>query len=77
MHSVEVRRGGSDLAAPMAQMRTWLDGKGIEPSLFRMSLIPGGTVFTVEFKDARAAAAFARALGGKMTPKRGDQPLAA
>ena len=42
MHVVEVRRNGDGLAGPMAEMREWLDNKHIEPTLFRLSLIPGG-----------------------------------
>lgn len=30
MHIVEVCREGDGLAAPMTQMRTWLDASGIE-----------------------------------------------
>ena len=37
MYTVEVFRGGAGLAAPMNQMRTWLDGKGIEPVIFRLA----------------------------------------
>lgn len=42
MHIVEIRRDGDDLAGPAAQMRTFLDGIGIQPSMFRVSLVPGG-----------------------------------
>jgi len=67
MQIVEVRRDGDDLAGPMAQMRTWLDGMGIQPTLFRMSLVPGGTLFRLEFAATREAVAFARAQGGTVT----------
>jgi hypothetical protein len=76
MYTVEVFRGGAGLAAPMHQMRTWLDGKGIEPVIFRLSLIPGGTVFRVEFRSVSEAEAFARALAGKVVEP-GDHSLAA
>jgi len=49
MHVVEVRRDGDALSGPMAEMREWLDDKHIELTLFRLSLIPGGTVFQLEF----------------------------
>jgi hypothetical protein len=77
MHIVEVRRDGDGLAAPMAQMRTWLDGRGIQPTVFRMSLIPGGTIFRLEFRAANEAGAFARALGGRVITERSGHPLAA
>jgi hypothetical protein len=77
MYIVEVFRGGAGLAAPMNQMRTWLDGKGIEPVIFRLSLIPGGTIFRVEFRLASAAEAFASALAGKVLVESDVRPLAA
>jgi hypothetical protein len=77
MHIVEIRRGGDDMAGPMNQMRTWLDGRSIEPVAFRMSVIPGGTVFLVELQDVREAAALARALGGKIIHEHRDHPAAA
>jgi hypothetical protein len=40
MQIVEIHRDGVDLVRPMAQMRTWLDGMGIQPLFFRMSPVP-------------------------------------
>jgi len=77
MYIVEVRRGGDDLASPMNQMRTWLDAKRIEPVVFQLSIIPGGTVFRVEFRSASEATAFARALSGRVSVEPGTHPLAA
>jgi hypothetical protein len=77
MYTVEVFRGGGRLAAPLHQMRTWLDGKGIQPVIFRLSLIPGGTIFRVEFRLAREAEAFASALVGKVLVEPDVRPLAA
>jgi hypothetical protein len=77
MYIVEVRRGGDDLASPMNQMRTWLDAKRIEPVVFQLSIIPGGTVFRVEFRSAGEATAFARALAGRVFVEPGTHPLAA
>ena len=77
MHIVEVRRGGDDLAAPMNQMRDWLDGKRIEPADFHLSLTPGGTVFWVEFRVVGESVAFARAFGGKVIIEPDGHPLAA
>src|SRR5438270_11144887 len=51
MHVVEVRRDGDALCGPMAEMREWLDDKHIEPTLFRLSLIPGSTVFQLDFRS--------------------------
>ena len=77
MYIVEVRRGGDDLASPMNQMRTWLDAKRIEPVVFKLSIIPGGSVFRVEFRSASEATAFARALAGRVFVEPGNHPLAA
>jgi hypothetical protein len=77
MHIVEVRRDGEDLAGPMTQMRIWLDGKSIAPTLFRMSIMPVGTIFYVEFRSAKEARTFARAFGGKVVSQPGDHPQAA
>jgi hypothetical protein len=66
MYVVEIRRDGDGLAEPMAAIRTWLDHKRVQPSVFRLSMIPGGTVFRLEFKRASEAEAFARAFGGQV-----------
>jgi len=77
MYIVEIRREGDNLAGPIEQMRTWLDANRIEPVVFRLSLIPGGTIFRVEFRSAREAAAFARAVVGRVIVEPGDHPIAA
>ena len=64
MHVVEVRRDGDALSGPMAEMREWLDDKHIELTLFRLSLIPGGTVFQLEFRLFTEAAVYAHAFSG-------------
>jgi hypothetical protein len=66
MHAVEFFHEGDGLAEPMEQIRTWLDHERIQPSVFRLSLISGGTVFRVEFNARREAEAFARAFGGEV-----------
>jgi hypothetical protein len=66
MYTVEVFRGGDGLAAPLHQMRTWLDGMHIEPVVFRLSIIPGGTIFRVEFRLVSEAEAFARVFAGEV-----------
>jgi len=77
MYTVKVRRHGEELAGPMAQMRTWLDSKGIEPIMFRMSLTRAATIFLIEFRTAFEARAFARALGGTVVSDPNHQPHAA
>ena len=77
MHVVEFRRAGDDIAGPMAQMRTWLDAKGMQPAMFRISLIPGATIFYVEFSTAREARAFAKSIGGTLILQSDAQPHAA
>ena len=77
MHIVEIPRDGEGLAGPMTQMRMWLDARRIEPATFGMSLIAGGTIFRLAFRDRRDAAAFARAFSGIVLPQPGDRPVAA
>ena len=77
MHIVEIPRDGEGLAAPMTQMRMWLDARRIEPATFGMSLIAGGTIFRLAFRDRRDAAALARAFSGIVLPQPGDRPVAA
>jgi hypothetical protein len=77
MYMVEVFRGGDGLAAPLHQMRTWLDGMRIQPVALRLSIIPDGTIFRVEFRLASEAAAFAEALDGKVSVEPADRSLAA
>ena len=50
----------------MANIRTWLDHRHIQPSVFRLSLIPGRTIFRLEFKAASEAEAFAGAFTGQV-----------
>ena len=66
MYVVEFRHDGDGLAEPMADIRTWLDQQRIQPSVFRLSLMPGGTIFHLEFKAASDAEAFAEAFDGQV-----------
>ena len=66
MYVVEFRHDGDGLAEPMADIRTWLDHQRIQPSVFRLSLMPGGTMFHLEFKAAIDAEAFAQAFAGQV-----------
>ena len=66
MYIVEFHHNGDGLAEPMAQIRVWLDRERIEPSVFQLALVAGGTIFRLEFKTARDAEALARAFGGQV-----------
>jgi hypothetical protein len=67
MYIVEIHSDGEGLAQPMEQVRTWLDHQKIQPSVFRLSLAPGGTIFRLEFKATSDAEAFAGAFAGQVT----------
>ena len=66
MYIVEIWHEGDALAEPMTQIRTWLDHEHIQPSVFRLSLLPGGTVFRLEFNIVCEAEAVARAFAGQV-----------
>ena len=67
MHIVGVRRRNADLAAAMAQMRTWLDNQAIEPVLFEIGFMPGReTRFRVQFRKQGDAVMFATSFDGEM-----------
>ena len=66
MYVVQFRHDGDGLAEPMADIRTWLDRERIQPSVFRMSLVLGATIFHLEFKAATDAETFARAFDGQV-----------
>ena len=70
MFIVEFFNQGDGLAGPMEQMRTWLDNEHVQPSVFRLSPIPGGTVFRMEFNAIREAEAFARAFSAQVIRER-------
>jgi len=77
MYIVEIRREGDGLAEPMAAIRAWLDHKRVQPSAFRLSMIPGGTIFRLEFKGSSEAEALARAFGGQVIDGEGTGSVAA
>jgi hypothetical protein len=58
MYIVEVRHDGDGLAEPMAKIPSWLDHERIQPSVFRLSLVVGATIFRLESKSATDAEAF-------------------
>jgi len=77
MHVVEIHHASEGLAAPMSQMRNWLDGKRIEPSTFQLSIIRSGTLFRLTFCERSQATAFARAFHGRIVVDTEDRTLAA
>lgn len=59
MHIVDIRRRGAELAACMAQMRTWLDHHRIQPRQFELAFLPGHEIrFRLAFRCAGEAASF-------------------
>jgi hypothetical protein len=67
MHVVEIRCPGRELGPLMAKMRTWLDRHQAEPGLFEVAFLPAREIrFRLQFNDADAASAFARAFEGQM-----------
>ena len=72
-HIVEVRRIGTDFAAAMAQMRMWLDDKGINPAEFDHSSGGPGVTFRLVFRAERDAVDFAEAFHGSLNDGRQPQ----
>lgn len=67
MHNVEVRRRTADLAAAMAQMRTWLDDQQMQPALFEITFLPGREIrFRLHFKKLGDAVTFASSFDGEV-----------
>jgi hypothetical protein len=64
LYTVEVRRIGADLAASMAEMRTWFDHHQISPAVFDHSSGGPGITFRVGCSQEDDAVAFARAFRG-------------
>ena len=60
------------MAETMEQIRTWLDHERIQPSVFQLSLIPGGTIFHLEFNAVSEAEAFTRAFAREVIPGERD-----
>jgi hypothetical protein len=67
MRIVEVRRHNAELADAMAQMRTWLDNRAIEPVLFEIGFLPGQeTRFRVQFRKRGDGVMFAASFDGEV-----------
>ena len=63
---VEVCVGNHGLVDLMAEMRTWLDHRRIEPNGFRHQRENGRMMFHVDFNSRPDATGFARAFGGRV-----------
>ena len=70
---VEVCVSGRELVDSMAEMRTWLDHRRIEPHGFRHCRDSARIMLHVDFNSEPDAIGFARAFGGRMV---GAQALA-
>lgn len=67
MHIVEVRRRAAELAAMMAQMRSWVDHHRAEPGAFEMAFLPERQLrCRLSFHRPSEALAFARAFDGEL-----------
>ena len=66
LYTVEVRLIGGEFMTSMAEMRTWLNHRRIEPDAFRHSPGGAGVTFRVDFKIESEATEFARAFGGRL-----------
>jgi hypothetical protein len=64
MHIVEVCRNGKRLNISMAEMWGWLVENRMDLALFRVTMVPEGVLFRLEFKNSSDAAGFAEAFGG-------------
>jgi hypothetical protein len=62
----EVCVSGRELVNSMAEMRTWLDHRRIEPHGFRQCRDSTGIMFLVNFNDEPDAIGFARAFEGRV-----------
>ena len=63
---VEICVGDHGLVDAMAEMRTWLDHRRIEPNGFRHCRDSARTLFHVDFNTEPDAIGFARAFGGRV-----------
>lgn len=63
---VEISVSDRGLVASMAEMRTWLDHRRIEPNGFRHRRENFCIMFHVDFNSEPDAVGFARAFGGRV-----------
>ena len=64
--SVEVRCDAENLVSVMSEMREWLDGRRIEPDIFRHTVKEASVTIHLQFKVESEAIAFAHALSGQL-----------
>ena len=64
MYSTEIRFVAGQFVQRMNEMRTWLDSRHFEPSVFRYDHVADGVVIHVEFAAEAEAVEFAGAFGG-------------
>lgn len=68
MLTAELKIDDDQLAARLAEIRVWLDGKGFEPSTFTYFHDDAGLLVRISFKVNDEAQAFASAFGGSVSP---------
>ncbi len=64
--SVEVRCDAENLASVMSEMREWLDGRRVEPDIFRHTVEAAGVTIHLQFKVESEAIAFDHAFSGQL-----------
>jgi len=63
MHVTQIHLPADDLGVTMAQMRVWLDARGITPLTFHSHDGGGGVVIEISFSSSSEAAQFAGHFG--------------
>jgi hypothetical protein len=79
MRTVEMDLRPSELSGAMAEMRTWLDERRFEPSVFCCRDNEAGVLVRVDFRVSEEAEAFADRFSGRLgqtAPGRGAQGVA-
>ena len=66
MFSVEVCRDAEELVSTILKMREWLDGRRIEPDIFRHTVDEASVTIRLQFKVESEAIAFAQAFSGQL-----------
>jgi hypothetical protein len=66
MYSTEIRFVAGQFVERMNEMRTWLDSRRFEPSVFRYDHAADGVVIHVAFAAEAEAVAFAGEFGGAL-----------
>jgi hypothetical protein len=66
MYSTELRFVAGQFIERMNEMRTWLDSRHFEPTVFRYDHVADGVVIHIEFPLEDQATAFASEFGGTL-----------